>query len=63
VRLQDEAALQYLAQNGVKIGGSIKILEKSPLDGQVSLQVRRGRQLHVFSLGAVVAAGIEAQLI
>ena len=62
VRLQDEAALQHLAQNGVKIGGTIKVLERSPLDGQVSLQVRRGRQLHVFSLGAGVAAGIEAQV-
>ncbi len=63
VRLQDEAALQYLAQNGVKIGGTVKILEHSPLDGQISLQVRRGRKWRVFSLGAAVAGSIEAQLI
>ena len=63
VRLQDEAALQYLAHNGLKIGETVKILERSPLDGQVSLQIRRGRKRHTLALGAVVAADIEAETV
>ncbi len=63
VRLQDDTALQYLARNGVTIGSTVKILEQSPLDGQISLQVRRGRQWRDLSLGAAVAAGIEVQVI
>lgn len=60
VRLQDEKALRYLALNGIRIGVTVKILEQSPLDGQVSLQIRRGGQPHTFSLGAAAATAIEA---
>ncbi len=60
VRLQDDAALQYLATNGLTIGEIVKILERSPLDGQISLQIRRGRKQHTLALGAAVAAAIEA---
>jgi DtxR family Mn-dependent transcriptional regulator len=63
VRLQDEKALQYLACNGIRIGVTVRILEHSPLDGQVSLQIRRGREQHAFSLGAAVAADIEARAV
>jgi DtxR family Mn-dependent transcriptional regulator len=63
VRLQDEDALQYLAQNGLTIGRTVKILERSPLDGQVRLQVRIGRRNHTVSLGLPVASGIDAELI
>lgn len=63
VRLQDENALQYLARNGLKIGETVEILERSPLDGQVSLQVPRGRTFHQFSLGVTVAAAIEAEAV
>lgn len=63
VRLQDETALQYLARNGLKIGETVTILERSPLDGQVSLQARRGRKRHQFSLGSAVAADIEVETV
>ena len=62
VRLQDEKALQYLARNGIKIGVSVKILEHSPLDGQINLQILGSRKRRTFSLGAAVAADIEAQI-
>lgn len=61
VRIQDEAALQYLAQNGLTIGKIVKIMERSPLDGQVRLQVRHGRRNHTVSLGLPVASGIDAK--
>jgi DtxR family Mn-dependent transcriptional regulator len=63
VRLQEEAALQYLAQNGLMIGVQCTIVEHSPLDGQVSLQLKRGPQRRSLSLGASVAAAIEARAI
>ncbi len=63
VRLQDEEALQYLARNGIQIGVTVKILETSPLDGQTSLQILGGRKRRVLSLGAAVAADIEARII
>jgi DtxR family Mn-dependent transcriptional regulator len=63
VRLQDESALQYLAQNGLRIGARFEIVEHSPLDGQVRLEIRRGRRHHTFSLGSAVAAAIEAQAV
>ena len=63
VRLQDEAALQYLARNGLKIGETVKIVERSPLDGQISLEIRRGRKLQTLALGAMAAAEIEAETV
>ena len=63
VRLQDEKALKYLARNGIKIGAIVTIQEQSPLDGQISLQIRHGRKRRTVSLGASVAADIEAQVI
>lgn len=60
VRLQDEKALRYLALNGIRIGATVKILEQSPLDGQISLQILCDRKQQTFSLGAAVAAAIEA---
>ncbi len=61
VRLQDQEALQYLARNGIRIGAVVTIVEKSPLDGQISLAIRRGRTQQTFSLGAAAAADIEAR--
>jgi DtxR family Mn-dependent transcriptional regulator len=61
VRLQDQKALQYLAHKGIRIGAAVTIVDQSPLDGQISLQVRCGRKQHRLSLGAAAAAGIEAQ--
>ncbi|MDJ0723122.1 MAG: metal-dependent transcriptional regulator [Desulfobacterales bacterium] len=61
VRLQDREALQYLARNRIRIGAVVTIVEKSPLDGQISLTIRRGRKQHAFSIGAAVAADIEAR--
>ncbi len=61
VRLQDKEALRYLARNGIRIGATITILEQSPLDGQVGLQIHQGRKRHRFSLGAAAAAEIEAR--
>ena len=61
VRLQDEEALRYLAVNGLRIGATVKIMEQSPLDGQISLQIRRGRNTIALSLSAAVAAAIEAE--
>ncbi len=63
VRLQDENALKYLARNGLKVGATVQILEQSPLDGQISLQVEHGRRPHTFSLGQGVAADIEARVL
>jgi DtxR family Mn-dependent transcriptional regulator len=62
VRLQDQEALQYLARNAIRIGAVVTIVDKSPLDGQISLEVRSGRKQHVFSLGAAASADIEARL-
>ena len=61
VRLQDQRALQYLAQNGIRIGATVTIMEQSPLDGQISLQVHRGRKRQGLSLGPATAAEIEAR--
>ncbi|MDJ0857421.1 MAG: FeoA family protein, partial [Desulfobacterales bacterium] len=61
VRLQDQEALQYLARNGIRIGAVVTIVEKSPLDGQISLEIRRDRKQQTFSLGAAAAADIEAR--
>lgn len=63
VRIQDETALQYLAQNGLTIGDAVTILERSPLDGQMRLQTRRGREIHEVSLGLQVVADIDAVLV
>ena len=63
VRLQDEKALQYLARNGIQIGTRVNILEHSPLDGHISLQIMGSRKRRTLSLGAAVAADIEAQII
>ncbi len=61
VRLQDDEALRYLADSGIRIGGIVKIVEQSPLDGQISLQIRHGRKVHTLSLGAAAAIAIEAK--
>ncbi len=63
VRLQDEKALQYLARNGLHIGASVKLLDHSPLDDQISLQIMGSRKRRTLSLGAAVATDIEAQSI
>jgi DtxR family Mn-dependent transcriptional regulator len=61
VRLQDGEALRYLAANGVKIGATVKVLEQSPLDGQINLQIRHGRKVRTLSLSPAAAAAIEAE--
>ena len=63
VRLQDAAALQYLAQNGLRIGETVLILERSDLAGQISLEILRDRKRHTFSLGLPIAADIEAEVL
>ncbi len=61
VRLQDETALRYLAQKGIAIGETVQILERSPLDGQIRLQLGRGQKGQTASLGQGVAAAIDVE--
>jgi DtxR family Mn-dependent transcriptional regulator len=63
VRIQDDAALRYLAKQGLEIGVTIHVLECSPLDGQLDLQILDRRVRRTFSLGRQVAAHIDVERI
>lgn len=59
VRLQEDAALQYLSQQGLEPGRTVTVMAKSPLDGQLSIQVRGPAENTVTALGLEVAAAID----
>lgn len=63
VRIQDDDALRYLAENGLQIGASVDLLERSPLDGQLNLRIRDGCKRRPVSLGPKIAAHIDAKII
>lgn len=61
VRLQDETALQYLSQNGLVPGQVVTVIAKSPIDGQLTLDILREENLHPFTLGPPAANEIDAE--
>lgn len=63
VRIQDDVALRYLAEHGLKIGVTVDVLERSPLDGQLDLQIPGGHKQRTVSLGPKVAAHIDVETI
>lgn len=61
VRLQDEAALQYLSQQGLKPGRTVTVIARSPLDGQLSLQVQGPAKRPPIGIGRPSAEAIDVE--
>ena len=59
VRLQDEAALQYLSQQGLEPGRTVTVIATSPLDGQLSLHVQGPAEHLTIGIGRQAAAAID----